>query len=385
MECEYQIPGGRLRIGTVQELLPLDDLMGFAARANPRRPFLFVSKVLGRHVPCRPALMRKTYRLLAETLIALHGPVWMIGMAETAIGLGAGIADTLARESGRDDLYSQHTTRMRIGPEPLLTFREAHSHAPSHLLYEPYPHLRSAFEGARSLVVVDDEISTGRSVRELVARALACMPSVEHVAVVALADWLDDQQRDDIARTVSVTGKRSPSVSWHSLLSGRFAFVPDADFLPGTLPTDVEPCRSPPPARADLGRRALAVPYGGFPSPPIPHEALPPPCPIAMIGTGECAFEPFMLAEALESEGYTPTVQCVSRSPILTGGAIRSTAVWPDPYDEDVGYYLHNPPDRKATVVALCERDGYRPKHSPEGHVICHVIPPNLYPTKELK
>lgn len=32
----------------------LEDLLGFAQRINPKRAFLFVSKVLGRHIPVAP-------------------------------------------------------------------------------------------------------------------------------------------------------------------------------------------------------------------------------------------------------------------------------------------------------------------------------------------
>ena len=97
MNYAFNIPGGTLRITTEREELPLTDLLGFAARANPRRPFLFVSKVLGRHIPCRPRLMRDTYQRLAAPLLDAPGPVWVIGLAETATGLGAGVADSLAR------------------------------------------------------------------------------------------------------------------------------------------------------------------------------------------------------------------------------------------------------------------------------------------------
>ena len=38
----------------------LEDLLDFAQRINPKRAFLFFSKVLGRHVPVAPSVMRKT-------------------------------------------------------------------------------------------------------------------------------------------------------------------------------------------------------------------------------------------------------------------------------------------------------------------------------------
>lgn len=37
----------------------LDDLLSFAERINPKRAFLFVSKVLGKHIPVAPSVMQK--------------------------------------------------------------------------------------------------------------------------------------------------------------------------------------------------------------------------------------------------------------------------------------------------------------------------------------
>ncbi|MDW2612034.1 phosphoribosyltransferase domain-containing protein, partial [Escherichia coli] len=73
---------------------PLTDLFDIAERRNPKRAFLFVSKVLGRHIPVSPQVMRNVYTQLAEQFLGtLDGPVVFIGMAETAVGLGAGVFD----------------------------------------------------------------------------------------------------------------------------------------------------------------------------------------------------------------------------------------------------------------------------------------------------
>ncbi len=46
------IRAGDLLIETHREDMPLEALLDFASRQNPKRGFLFVSKVLGRHIPC---------------------------------------------------------------------------------------------------------------------------------------------------------------------------------------------------------------------------------------------------------------------------------------------------------------------------------------------
>ena len=76
----------------------LDALIGFAARANARRGFLFLSKVLGKHWPVTPCMMLAIHTDLAARVPAdLPGPVVFIAMAETAIGLGQGVFEAWKR------------------------------------------------------------------------------------------------------------------------------------------------------------------------------------------------------------------------------------------------------------------------------------------------
>ena len=44
-----QMPTGELTLKVDDARFPLDWLVGFAARANAKRGFLFLSKVLGKH------------------------------------------------------------------------------------------------------------------------------------------------------------------------------------------------------------------------------------------------------------------------------------------------------------------------------------------------
>ena len=85
---------GRIEVSSEVTDYPLTDLFDIAERRNPKRAFLFVSKVLGRHIPVSPQVMRNVYTQLAEQFLGtLDGPVVFIGMAETAVGLGAGVFD----------------------------------------------------------------------------------------------------------------------------------------------------------------------------------------------------------------------------------------------------------------------------------------------------
>ncbi len=197
-----------------------------------------------------------------------------MGMAETATGLGLGVADSLASDAPRNDVFAQHTTRFDGDEPPLLTFDESHSHAPMHLVQQPAPALRAAFDGARSLVIVDDEVSTGRSVSALVRGLLARMPDVDTVAFVNLVDWLDSEQRARIGRELADhVGSRKLELIWHSLLEGAFTFDSDGQ-TDGVreLPMNVVPHVAARGVRGDLGRTGLRMPARGRVDPQRCHD-----------------------------------------------------------------------------------------------------------------
>src|SRR4029079_16711836 len=62
----------------------LSDLVGLAVRRNPRRAHLLVSRVLGKHVPADPRLVRGAGLLLGE-MVRRH----LCGAAPVSVELGA--------------------------------------------------------------------------------------------------------------------------------------------------------------------------------------------------------------------------------------------------------------------------------------------------------
>src|SRR5262245_26328094 len=95
---------GTLTLRIEQSELPLEELCDFASRRNRKRGFLFVSKVLGKHIPVRPSRMADVHTRLARKLLEVPGPVVLIALAETATGLGQGIFERMLQLTGRDDL-----------------------------------------------------------------------------------------------------------------------------------------------------------------------------------------------------------------------------------------------------------------------------------------
>ncbi len=152
-----ELDTGTLRLDVEPGHIPLQRLLGFAARVSSKRKFLLVSKVLGKHYPVSPKLMSWSYRALARTVIKAgigSSSLW-IGMAETATGLGYGVFEAACQEGAANTLFLQ-TTRYHLQDKARLEFEEAHSHATDFFLYYPVQaDYRKQFLSAETLVLID--------------------------------------------------------------------------------------------------------------------------------------------------------------------------------------------------------------------------------------
>lgn len=332
------ILAGCLTLTLRREEWPLDECVTYATRQNPRRLYLFVSKVLGKHWPVRPGLMRKIHQRLAVKIAHLPGPLLVIGMAETATALGRGVAEEAALQTGRDDVLYLQTTRCRLMRPLAFAFDEAHSHAPDHAVYLPEPALQPLFQTARSLVLVDDEISTGRTLAELASAYLQINPRVEQVALVSITSWLSEARQREFAALLE------RPIQFPALIAGEFSFTADPAFPTPALPAAVphsgqyHDAMVTDPARIGLiaGRWSDSLALGKK----VKVGKLD--RPLTVIGTGEYAYTPFRIALALEEEGYDVCYQSTTRSPILVGDAIVSRREFFDHHGDDIPNYLYN-------------------------------------------
>lgn len=205
--------------------MPVDALFSMAARINKKRSFLFVSKVLGKHIPVNPytpllsgaalALLlyrerggagpeamdelmdqavdglihperaEEAYRSLLAARLVLPEPVVFMGFAETATALGHSMYHAFAGGAA----YI-HTTREQIPElESVVTFEEEHSHAVDHLCYALDTGLLS---GTEPVVLVDDEITTGNTAINTIRDIQSKFPRREYV-VASLLDWRSER------------------------------------------------------------------------------------------------------------------------------------------------------------------------------------------------
>lgn len=358
LDCRrVELPTGLLEVTVDQTHFPLDDLLGFAARANAKRGFLFLSKVLGKHWPVTPGAMAALHRFLAEQIKPdLSGPVLFIAMAETAIGLGQGVFEAwLERHPGQPALFL-HSSRYRVGQSPTIEFEEAHSHAPRQFLHVPDdPASLHLLRTARTLVLVDDEASTGNTFVNLCRALRERSPDLGFLHLSLITDFMGPSDPQALAARFGLP------VTVGAVLSGRYRFAAHAAPPPGPeaqrFDPDAERGASGRFGRLGL-RRALAPPdsLAQKLADQIGDRE-----PVLVLGTGEFMHPAFLLARALAACGKQVVVQSTTRSPILNWGAVGHILQFPDNYGEGIANYLYNVAPQQYRHVLVCHETPANP------------------------
>lgn len=350
------LPTGNLNITLRNAILSFDTLLTCGARQNPKRRYLFISKVLGKYVPCRPQTMRDAYRRLAAEVLGqgLPGGVRVMGVAETATALGAGVAEEIQRAVCKNRVIYSHTSRYQLPAEVAFLIKEAHSHAPSHLIYELSPGLES--DAIETLVLVDDEISTGETLSQLSAEMLARYPQLKKIIWASLANWLSPVRREALQHTHAPV-----ELVFSSLLDGSFQFVVDTSLVSG-LPdkTANSVCIMDTYSdQARTGYRVSDLPEKVFfqrinpatqQAEKLDVTSLNPQEKYTLIGTGEFTYLPFLFAEHLEQGGLDVVVQSTGRSPILEGQSIQRKEAFFDPAHDGL-FYLYNRDTERIPII----------------------------------
>ena len=343
MPDKYQIKlqTGTLDIVVTESQQPLHKLLTFGSRENPKRRYLFISKVLGKYVPCRPATMRKSYRQLAAEVTAtgLSGKVWVLGVAETATALGAGVAQEIQANDMHNVIYS-HTTRYQLPHAIDFSIKEAHSHAPSHLVYALDTSLKSA--DVETVVIVDDEISTGKTLNQLTHKLRQQLPRLKKVVWACLVNWLSPEEQQAFQHEHAAI-----ALTFCDLLNGSFTFDVN-DRLAVDLPAKTATAICSLPSLSDSARTGYQITktppnfqFVDVDQQPLMLDALDRTQRYTVIGTGEFMHLPFLFAEQMESQGFDVTVQSTGRSPVLEGCGIERKESFFD-HAHNGMFYLYN-------------------------------------------
>ncbi len=378
--------------------LSIDDLFIMALRVNKKRGFLFVSKLLGKHLPLLPAQslltsgllaieyyeqitgesvkekdpilngcfsedpleIEEAYSRLSSLRLDLPGDPLVIGFAETATSLGHAFFDCIGQAE-----YI-HTTREEInGYKPLLNFKEEHSHAVNQFCYIDEHRIRND----KPIVLIDDEMTTGKTSLNIIRDIHSKFPR-EQYAVVSILDWRSDENREQFRQLERELGVK---IHTTSLLSGHISFSGETI---GEAAYDYEP--KPREAELHIERFNIeslftqtpyvnekdSIPYiketGRFGISRNDKEDVDASCAKAAdylkqnrikkktlcLGTGEMMYLPMKIASLM---GDGVLYHSTTRSPILPfekeGYAIQNGFTFENPEDDAVVHYVYNIPE----------------------------------------
>lgn len=389
LDLTYQTNSATAKDGTEQSNhYQLEDLLGFAQRINPKRAFLFVSKVLGRHIPVAPSTMRHAFTDLANLVPDdLPEPILVIGMAETAVGLSAGVHQALQTRYPNALLLNstRHAQHNEDNTETLLTtFSEDHSHASQHLIYQSADTVTQAqLLASKTLIMVDDEASTGNTcVNVVTALRNAGLTELEQVHLTTLVDWSlnQNQAQADVDDNISA---RLPNIDFHRhhLLSGAWQWTdapnPESITMPSVDTTEAGSHTLG--ETGNWGRFPTLDSTDGFDNYLLKFQAAlnvfnqqaqfekeqlekrqldkkQLPKRILVLGSNEFVWLPFLLAEWLETQTQNSTVKfsALTRSPIALGGAITTMLSFSDNYGLGMTNFAYNVEPSNWDLIVLC-------------------------------
>lgn len=214
----------------------LDNLMSIGQRTNnAKRNFLFISKLLGKHIIVNPDICKSAGLLLSslkydniknENIVKyIKGEnvnikedlnqvsnninkVLVIGFAETATGLGMSVASSINHctfwTTTREDI---------INIKNLLTFEEEHCHATTHNLFS---FTNASFDDYDEIILVDDEITTGKSMLNLI-NAIKNISNIKKFNIMTILDWRANNYRKDY---IDYINKNNVEINVYSIMSG---------------------------------------------------------------------------------------------------------------------------------------------------------------------
>lgn len=326
---------------------------------NLKRPYLLVNPLQAKHIPVQPSAALDMMGALGDLLVRKYPRTKLvIGFAETATAIGAAVAGRIA-----PDCVYIHTTRETFPPtEHWIEFLEEHSHAVEQKLCgDGMPEWLS---GTESVILVDDEISTGKTLINMVRELKEQYPALSEKKIIA----------------ASILNRVSPEnegrMEQAGIQSEYLVKLPEEDYAArvenleiheagGVSPRALSFCH----AELSCGRLRdprLGLRISDYVSscadlaevfiPQMMHE-IKPGSRILVLGTEECMYPALVLGAALEKMGKAYQVRChaTTRSPIgictEAGYPVVSGSRIPSFYAKDRTTYIYDVDAYDATIV----------------------------------
>ena len=325
------------------------DILRVAKRVNnTKRSYLLVNPLQAKHIPVSPTQALEMMETLGGQLAQKYpGTKLVIGFAETATAIGAAAASRL----GPECLYL-HTTREPVPEvETWALFSEEHSHAVEQKLCGD--RLEARLKETEWVILVDDEISTGKTLRNMVRKLREQYPGFGEKRLVA-ASLLNRVSPEDEQRMleaglhsewlVKVTGEDpAGTAAAFQVEEAEPAKGAENTFSHSELdsPSLPDPRRGTPIHRYQEHCQKMAGAFWTFAASALRGLER-----IVVLGTEECMYPALVLGRELEHRGYSVQCHATTRSPIglcaAPGYPITSGKKLSSFYEAERDTYLYN-------------------------------------------
>lgn len=355
---------------------------------NPKRSFLFISKLLGKHLPVKPEIVRSTGFLLSSlkyrfdntsfincikentqpnyNLHANDNDVLVIGFCETATALGMAVASSIEGST-----YITTTREPMYGYKQLVTFEESHSHASTHYMYSN----EFTLSNYKKIILVDDEITTGNSLLHLIEN-LIHNSVIEEISIMTILDWRNAEQR---LKFNEFSSSNKITINVYSIISGNITntdnFVYRNQFIhPINDKVDIINLSIFPRVKVgtaykeqtylkDSGRLGITYDHILLIEEKAKDTALEISrrikfkSNILVLGHGENIYIPSRVAAYLELQGYNVSFKTTSRTPIYSDGTVIKDIN--SFYDNGIKYHFYNKSEAEENdlVIMLSENN----------------------------
>lgn len=305
---------------------------------NTKRTYLLVNPLQGKHIPVSPAKALSMMTALGQKLYHQYPKTKLIiGFAETATAIGAAVADCF----GEDCIYI-HTTREEIdSAENWIFFSEEHSHATEQKLCAD--RLAVLFEQSPYIIFVDDELSTGKTLINIVNQLRCQYPVLQDKEMIA-ASILNRLTEENANRLTAA-----------KITAEYLVQLPETDYTTAVENIEVEAAQNFFDTKHDIEdytllplQTSVSNPRLGVLAslyrtqchymaqqtiqllPEISEKS------VLVLGTEECMYPALILGQMIEEQKIADTVHChaTTRSPI--GICVK------DNYPISEGYKIHS-------------------------------------------
>ena len=323
---------------------------------NAKRAYLLVNPLQAKHMPVSPTEALTMMRTLGEGLRQeFPGARLVLGFAETATALGAAVASRL----GPDCAFLTTTREAGEGPG-WVRFLEEHSHAAEQKLWGG--DLDALLQETDTVLFVDDEISTGKTLRNMVAQLTRRWPALGEKTLVAasLLNWVTPEQEEALA-DAGITCRclvrlpqedHTAQVADWTVTEAPPAAPQNLSFRQETLPGEglLDPRKTLRIGAYDSSCQAVAETMLSHTLGPVETLGK-----TLVLGTEECMYPALRLGERLEQLGAEVCCHATTRSPIglcdAPGYPIRSGWKLPSFYEEERTTYVYNLREYDTVIV----------------------------------